>query len=117
MRSSNSVARTDSQWKSRTIPDRAATSVVRDPNGSAIKKPVSVIDTDVDSHRSLRTYLENSQEFRLCQWYTKPEEGIKDIASHPPAVVVIDTCLACKDGIECVHTLKRVLPRLNVITF
>src|SRR5437667_12500523 len=78
------------------------------------KKTVSVIDNKTEAHRVVKAHLKKSREFRLGCGYRSAEDALKDIARHRPDRVLINVRLPGICGIECTHTLRRILPDLPV---
>lgn len=83
------------------------------PNGVAVsaKKHVSLILSDSPSARCLRGYLQNSKAFRLFHWYLTAEEALREIALYPPDMVLIDLLVPKVCGPECMHQLRKLLPK------
>ena len=76
---------------------------------------VSLIDARQDSQCVIKTHLANARGFVLRCMYSSAEEAFHEIPTHSPDVVLTNIRLPGMSGIECVHTLKKILPRLPVV--
>ena len=76
-----------------------------------------LVDDDEAVHRSLRTGLSAVVAAGSLECFLDPAEAVENICLQPPHVVLMDIHMPGLNGIECVHRIKRVHPRLPVVMF
>lgn len=76
---------------------------------------VAIVDDQRDIRDGLRKLLETTDGFSCTGAYADARSAIKGIRAVPPDVVLMDVDLPDISGIECVRTLKRKMPELDVI--
>lgn len=76
---------------------------------------VAIVDDQRDIRDGLRKLLDSTDGFTCAGAYADASSAILGIRAAPPNVVLMDVDLPDMSGIECVRTLKRKLPDLDVI--
>jgi DNA-binding NarL/FixJ family response regulator len=78
---------------------------------------ISIVDDSADLRENIGGYLGAFPEFHCTSAYASAHEALEGLPKNPPDVVLMDINLDedGMDGIDCVRSLKTVLPDLQVV--
>jgi DNA-binding NarL/FixJ family response regulator len=76
---------------------------------------VSIVDDEKGLCESIATFVNSSPGFRCVSKYGSAEVALKNLPADQPDVVLMDINMASMDGIECVHRLKKLMPKVQVV--
>ncbi len=76
---------------------------------------VSIVEDDAITRDGLQKLIEQSPGLRCVGAYGSAEEALRQFASHPSDVVLMDINLPKMSGIECVSRLKQAAPGVQVL--
>ena len=72
---------------------------------------VAIVDDDNETRSNLAEFIERFTEFKLAGSFSDAETALSALPRHPPQVVLMDINLPGMDGVNCVRSLKRLLPQ------
>ena len=81
-----------------------------EPVANDMQIKVAIVDDDEGIRSSLATLIRRAPSLRLAGEYPDAETAVKEIARHPPDVVLMDINLPGMNGVDCVRQLKAALP-------
>ena len=76
---------------------------------------VSIIEDDSQIRQFLTDWISKMPDLEFVQSYPDAEQAVEDLPLNPADVVLTDINLPGMDGIECVRTLKVLLPDTNFV--
>ncbi len=78
---------------------------------------ISIVDDSSDLRENIGGYLGAFPEFRCVSSYATAQAALEGLPRNPPDVVLMDINLGvhAPDGIECVRSLKMLLPNIQVL--
>jgi DNA-binding NarL/FixJ family response regulator len=78
---------------------------------------IAIVDDSSDLRENIGGYLGAFPEFRCISSYATAKEALAGLPKNPPDVVLMDINLGerATDGIECVRSLKTLLPGVQVM--
>jgi DNA-binding NarL/FixJ family response regulator len=78
---------------------------------------ISIVDDSSDLRENISGYLGAFPEFRCISSYATARAALEGLPKNPPDVVLMDINLGvhAPDGIECVRSLKTLLPNIQVV--
>jgi DNA-binding NarL/FixJ family response regulator len=78
---------------------------------------IAIVDDSADLRENIGGYLGAFPEFRCINTYATAREALEGLPRNPPDVVLMDINLEehATDGIECVRSLKILLPDVQVV--
>ena len=76
---------------------------------------VALVEDNADLRMSIKSLLKRSPRLRVVADYPDAESALADIVRHKPEVVLMDVKLPKMDGVECVRSLKTLLPAVLII--
>jgi DNA-binding NarL/FixJ family response regulator len=76
---------------------------------------VSIVEDDARVRDSLAGLIDRSPGFRCVSQYPSAESAIEELPRVNPAVVLMDINLPGMSGVECVCTLKELLPDTQIV--
>ncbi len=84
-----------------------------------MSKPItiSIVDDSSDLRENIGGYLGAFPEFRCISSFATAQAALEGLPKNPPDVVLMDINLGehAPDGIECVRSLKTLLPNILVV--
>lgn len=72
---------------------------------------VAIVDDDDETRFNLDEFIERFTEFKLAGSFANAEDAIAALPRAAPQVVLMDINLPGMDGVNCVRSLKRMLPQ------
>ena len=78
---------------------------------------VSIVEDDPAFREALRTYIDQSQDFRCVSIYGDPAEALKGLPKDQPDVVLMDLQMPGMSGIDCIAALRQDSPDIRAIMF
>jgi DNA-binding NarL/FixJ family response regulator len=78
---------------------------------------ISVVGDNPAAVQMFGPLLKGTSRTRRLNIYRTGEEALRDIPLQPPDIVLIDFCLPCMNGLECVGKLRRQMPALPVLMY
>ena len=81
------------------------------------EKPIriAIVEDDDQIREMFIELLEESEGFRCIGGYPNGEDAVKDIPNKTPDLVLMDINLPGMNGIECVSTLSKKLPKTHFV--
>jgi DNA-binding NarL/FixJ family response regulator len=78
---------------------------------------ISIVDDSPDLRENIGGYIRSFPEFRCVSSFATAQEALEELPKNPPDVVLMDINLGKHgpDGIECVRSLKTLLPDVLVV--
>ncbi|HEY3860854.1 MAG TPA: response regulator transcription factor [Verrucomicrobiae bacterium] len=78
---------------------------------------IAIVDDSRDLRENIGGYLREFPEFQNVQCYSTAQEALAELPKNPPDVVLMDINLGENepDGIECVRSLKMLMPDILVV--
>ncbi len=76
---------------------------------------VAVVEDDVSIREVLVSWLQHASGFACVGEFPDAEQAIASLVSAPPDVALVDINLPRQSGIECVRTLKPLLPNTQFV--
>ena len=76
---------------------------------------ISIVEDNADMRESVALLLNQAPGLRCVSAYASAEAAVRDLPLQKPDVALVDIHLPGMDGIECVRSLKRQLPQLQVL--
>jgi DNA-binding NarL/FixJ family response regulator len=78
---------------------------------------IAIVDDSADLRENIGGYLGAFPGFRCVSSYASAREALEGLPGNPPDVVLMDINLGehATDGIECVRSLKSLLPGVQVV--
>jgi DNA-binding NarL/FixJ family response regulator len=80
-------------------------------------KTVVIVEDDAGLREQLESFLAKASDIRCIYSVGSAEEALKRIPKELPDVVIMDIELPQMSGIDCVASLKRLIPSLEIIVF
>jgi DNA-binding NarL/FixJ family response regulator len=78
---------------------------------------VCIVEDILEIQNGLRAIIESDDRFLLLKSFDNAEDAIKELPELVPNIVIADINLPGKSGIECVATIKEVVPAIQFIMF
>ena len=76
---------------------------------------ISLVDDDADLRKDIAEFLESTGDFKCISGYSSGNEAVKKLPLDQPEIVLMDINLGKMSGIECVHTLKPLMPECQFL--
>jgi DNA-binding NarL/FixJ family response regulator len=76
---------------------------------------VGIVEDVKETREALATLINGSDNLICACALSSGEAALRELPTHSPDVVLMDIKLPGISGIECVHGLKRLLPRTQVL--
>jgi len=80
-----------------------------------MKIKVAIVEDNDSIRQTLAEILSSSEGFSAGPLCSSGEEALRTLTTSPPDVALMDINLPRMSGIECLRTLKRVLPKTQFI--
>ena len=71
---------------------------------------ISLVEDDSDLRSNIAEFLRSTGKFACISGYTRGSEAVKKLPADSPQIVLMDIDLGEMSGIECVRTLKPLMP-------
>ncbi len=78
---------------------------------------VCIVEDIVEIQNGLRAIIESDERFLLLKSFDNAEDAIKELPELVPNIVIADINLPGKSGIECVATIKEIVPAIQFVMF
>jgi len=76
---------------------------------------VSIVEDNDQLRATLARVLGRADGFRFVSEYANAEDALARLPEERPDVVLMDINLPGMNGVECVHQLKQIAPKIQVI--
>jgi DNA-binding NarL/FixJ family response regulator len=76
---------------------------------------VSIVEDDPAFREALRTYIDQSADFRCISIYGDPTGALKGLPKDQPDVVLMDLQMPGMSGIDCIASLRQDSPDIRAI--
>ena len=76
---------------------------------------VSIVEDDPAFREALRTYIDQSPDFRCVSIYGDPAVALKGLPKDQPDVVLMDLQMPGMSGIDCIASLRQDSPDIRAI--
>ena len=78
---------------------------------------VCIIEDILEIQEGLKSIIVKDDRFLLLKCFTNAEEAMEELPQLIPNIVIADINLPGKTGIECVTTIKEIVPAIQFIMF
>lgn len=76
---------------------------------------ISIIEDDKTLREGYTYLINKSDDFRVVSNFNSAEAALKNIATYPPDVILLDVELPGISGIEAIPKLKKLIPESQII--
>jgi DNA-binding NarL/FixJ family response regulator len=78
---------------------------------------ICIIEDIPEIQKGLQSIIDIDNRFCLLKCFSNAEDAIAELPELVPNIVIADINLPGKTGIECVHTIKEIVPAIQFIMF
>jgi DNA-binding NarL/FixJ family response regulator len=80
-------------------------------------KSILIVDDSPAVRHSLRTILEQQNDWEVCSEAENGREGIDQALRLNPDLIILDLSMPVMNGFQAARELRRLLPRVPVVMF
>jgi DNA-binding NarL/FixJ family response regulator len=78
---------------------------------------ICIIEDIPEIQKGLQSIIDVDDRFTILECFNNAEDAIRELPILIPNIVIADINLPGKTGIECVHTIKEIVPAIQFIMF